>query len=596
MRHLCPSALGYLLLAYASGAHGADSYDPADNQLAIAAVLIGGATYSDMVITVGDVSSGPVGNSPNGSVDSYNPMNRLLSVPSVMINGSLSYNYLGTVANLVSIGSVSGADTYDPSSGRLTIASVSVDDSAIYTDVVVSVGAVISIAGGMPAQTRDSYSSAANTLTIPGMEMGGSVYTNVTMTVGNVLSVGGTQTAGSSAVLYSFRGSPAIYGGSTTDGTNPDVSLIQGSDGNLYGTTRYGGSHDAGTVFRVTPGGMETVLYSFTGNAGIPPGTDGANPVGGLVRATDGTLYGTAYYGGTYGGGFLYAITPDGVASIPYSFGSSSTDGLEPSALIEGSDGMLYGSTQYGGTNGAGTVFRVTPGGSETVLHSFTGSLEAGIAGLGTDGANPSLQFQGSDGNFYGVTAWGGNKGAGIVFRIAPDGTETILYSFTGCLVGALDGCFPNSLIQGTDGDFYGTTQYGGGNGSGTVFRITPTGTETILYAFTGNANPSSGPIVGTPDGGSPQSLIQGTDGNFYGTTLFGGTYDQGTVFQITPGGVETVIHVFSGSGGLAGSNDGAMPSVLIQGADGNLYGTTYAGGTLDFGSLFRLTTVAPAP
>jgi uncharacterized repeat protein (TIGR03803 family) len=278
-------------------------------------------------------------------------------------------------------------------------------------------------------------------------------------------------------------------------------SLIQATDGNLYGTTEFGGSF--GTVFKITPSGTLTTLYTFTG------GTDGGNPVAGLVQGTDGNFYGTALGGGASancsgGCGTVFRITSGGTLTTLHSF--DMTDGFRPyGALIQATNGDFYGTTYFGGastncSNGCGTVFRITPGGTFTTLHSF--AL--------TDGAHPFVGgdlLQAANGNLYGTTNDGGatssdcSSGCGTVFKITLAGTLTTLHSFA-----FTDGGFPGGLVQATDGNLYGTTQ--AGSGLGTIFKITPGGTLTTLHSFD------------LTDGDCPSAgLVQATDGNFYGTT-----------------------------------------------------------------------------
>jgi uncharacterized repeat protein (TIGR03803 family) len=316
--------------------------------------------------------------------------------------------------------------------------------------------------------------------------------------------------------LHSFAGPP-------TDGEFPNAGLVQGSDGNFYGTTENGGTNSSGgNVFRISPSGTYTNLHSFVGSP-----TDGDFPAAGLVQGSDGNFYGTTENGGTstncgsvYGCGTVFRISPSGNYTNLYSFGSSPTDGFNPRAgLVQGSDGNFYGTTLNGGTNDDGTVFRISPSGSYTNLYSFGSSP--------TDGINPFAGVvQGSDGYFYGTTQFGGT-GDGTVFRISPSGSYTNLYSFAGY---PTDGAEPEAgLVQGSDGNFYGTTFAGGTNGDGTVFRISPSGNYTNLYSFVGPPNDGRYPYAG---------LVQGSDGNFYGTTLEGGQYNlppgDGTVFKLT--------------------------------------------------------------
>jgi uncharacterized repeat protein (TIGR03803 family) len=354
--------------------------------------------------------------------------------------------------------------------------------------------------------------------------------------------------------LNSFAGS---------DGLDPYARLVQGSDGNFYGTAQGGGANDAGTVFKITPSGTLTTLYSF----GVG---DGKSPYGWLVQGSDGNFYGTTSAGGAHNSGTVFKITPGGTLTTLHTFNLS--DGTSPSAgLVQGSNGNFYGTTVAGGANHEGTVFKITPSGTLTTLYSF------GVS----DGKNPfGWLVQGSDGNFYGTTEGGGGAtDAGTVFKITPSGTLTTLYSFD-----VSDGANPFAgLVQGSDGNFYGTTVAGGANnGDGTVFKITPSGTLTILHSF----NLSDGAY---PYGG----LVQGSDGNFYGTTYFGGGSSNcadgcGTVFKITPSGTLTTLYSFAGS-------DGKNPyGGLVQGSDGNFYGTTTGGGANDAGTVFRLGVVRP--
>jgi uncharacterized repeat protein (TIGR03803 family) len=369
--------------------------------------------------------------------------------------------------------------------------------------------------------------------------------------------------------LYSFTGG-------NNDGYGPN-GLVQGSTGNFYGTTVAGGAYTGqdgdtlGTVFQISPNGVLTNLYSFTG------GSDGGWPYAGLVQGTDGNFYGTTTgYETDSGMGAVFKINSNGALTILYSF-TGGIDGANPSAaLVQGSDGYFYGTTYNGGTNdvkygGDGTVFKISPNGALTNLYSFGWN----------DGANPEAALvQGSDGYFYGTTSYGGTSGGyGTVFRINPNGALTSLYSFTG----TNDGEYPNGLVQGSDGYFYGTTQWGGtGGGNGTVFRISTNGLLTILYLFTGGndgANPSA-------------ALVEGTDGYFYGATEGGGTNYSGTVFKISPNGALTSLYSFTGG------NDGATPLAgLVQGSDGSFYGTTSHGGQGDdAGTVFRLTISPERP
>ena len=343
------------------------------------------------------------------------------------------------------------------------------------------------------------------------------------------------------------------FAGASSDGADPYHILIQAGDGNFYGSTLSGGSSNGGSIYEITPSGTESLFYSFAGM-----------PWAGLMQGSDGNFYGTTASGGTSGHGTVFKLTPGGTGTVLYSFPAGSSEPY--CGLIQGSDGNFYGTTGANGTSDDGTVFKITPGGTESVLHVFPKT--------GTDGEIPYAGLiQGSDGNFYGTTYFGGSHGFGTVFKVTPGGTEAVLYSFAG----GSDGEHPYAgVIQGSDGNFYGTTYQGGTSGYGTVFKVTPGGTETVLYSFAG----------GSSDGANPEAgLTQGSDGNFYGNTYLGGADNLGTVFELTPGGTETVLHAFAG-----GVSDGANPSAnLVQSSDGTLYGSTGAGGTGGDGTFFEV-------
>jgi uncharacterized repeat protein (TIGR03803 family) len=380
----------------------------------------------------------------------------------------------------------------------------------------------------------------------------------------------GAMIAASSMVLVAPTAASAqtlttLHAFERSDGVNPQAGLLQASDGNFYGTTLYGTGFRTGTIFRMTPVGNLTTLYAFCTLSICP---DGKFPNAGLIHGSDGNFYGTAMEGGQHGFGTIFKITPGGSLTTVHSF--EGRDGNRPSAaLFQGSDGNFYGTTYLGGTYGWGTIFKMTPAGVLTTLHSFHLF----------DGAEPfAALIQASDGNFYGTTQTGGPI-YGSVFKMTPRGTLTTLHSF--CLrSGCEDGQSPlAALVQASDGNFYGTTFAGGAFGWGTVFRIAPDGTFTTLHSF------------GQTDGAFPAAaLIQATDGNLYGTTENGGTRAVGTIFRITLSGVLTTLSDFYGVG------NGTMPSApLIQAADESFYGTTTAGGDSTYctggcGTVFRLS------
>jgi uncharacterized repeat protein (TIGR03803 family) len=304
-----------------------------------------------------------------------------------------------------------------------------------------------------------------------------------------------------------------------TDGADPYAGLVQAANGDLYGTTVEGGADYHGTVFKITPGGTLTTLYSFCSQTNC---TDGFYPFGGLVQAANGDFYGTTQYAGANGGGTAFKITPGGTLTTLYSFCSQTncTDGGGPYAgLVQAANGDFYGTT----SNGYGTVFKITPGGTLTTLYSFCSQSFC------TDGTEPYARLvQAANGNFYGTTRSGGAKNRGTVFEITPTGTLATLHRFNGT-----DGATPYAwLVQAADGNLYGTASSGGAIGHGTVFKITPSGTLTTLYSFC-----SQGVYPNCTDGAAPDAgLVQDTNGDFYGTTSAGGLGGGGTVFRLSVG------------------------------------------------------------
>ena len=370
-------------------------------------------------------------------------------------------------------------------------------------------------------------------------------------------------------VLYSFPGG--------RHGNTPAGGLVEDSKGRFYGTTVDGGLLSAcggfgcGVVYKVSPTGVESVLQRFTG------GADGANPRGDLVRSASGNLYGTKQFGGSgnlcyEGCGTVFEVTPLGAVTVLYSFTGLKDGGNSAAGLIKDANGNLYGTTVNGGGFGWGAVFKITPAGKETVLHSFSG---------GTDGASPYAGLiMDANGNIYGTTS-GTQSGYGDVngnvFKLTPTGTETVLYTFSG----GADGANPVAgLVEDANGNLYGTTEYGGdlslcsGFGCGVAFEITAAGTYTVLHRF-GAGTDGRLPLAG---------LVVDAAGNLYGTTNLGGTSFSGTVFEITPSGTESLLYSFTGG------VDGAFPFAgLLRDAKGNLYGTTFGGGALGNGTVFKL-------
>jgi uncharacterized repeat protein (TIGR03803 family) len=424
---------------------------------------------------------------------------------------------------------------------------------------------------------------------------------------GNITNVQVACTAnlGTLTTLYSFCQN-ADDNGNCLDGADPS-GVVQGQDGNFYGTTVYGGGNvGQGTIFQYTSQPSLNGLWNFCQT----DCSDGSYPEA-LVQGSDGMFYGTTVSGGAHSNGVIFqmyqqsgtwTLTPLwSFCSQTYANGNC-TDGTDggyqfDAPLVQGSDGAFYGTKAAGGANqsdqcydgGCGTVFKIAEQNGTwnlTTLYSFCATTNC------ADGLVPEAGLvQGADGNFYGTTFGSphGSGGVGTVFEITPTGTLTTLYTFcsqTNCT----DGANPAAgLVQATDGNFYGTTYNGGASNSGTVFKITPTGALTTLYSFCSLTN--------CTDGANPAAgLMQASDGNFYGTTLLGGngygtvyggqgaissTPYVGTVFRITPAGELTKLYSFcSVTSGDEDCFDGEIPDVrLIQATDGLFYGTTESGG-----------------
>jgi uncharacterized repeat protein (TIGR03803 family) len=368
---------------------------------------------------------------------------------------------------------------------------------------------------------------------------------------------------------------PCAHGGVTlttlvsfagTNGANPGAGLVQGKDGNFYGTTVVGGTNGFGSLFQLTSSGTFATLISFDRT------NNGANPGATLVQGSDDALYGTTEAGSTNNNGTIFKVTTGGALTTLVSF--NGTNGALPHApLMLGQDGKFYGTTELGGTNQDGTAFQMLTNGTLTSLASFdhNHSGSSPCAGL----------VQAADGNFYGAALLGGTNSHGAMFRLATNGTLTTLYSFTG----GGDGANPFAgLTQGADGMLYGTTLNGGTNGYGTVFKMATNGTFTQLMSFGGT------------NGANPQAaLLLASDGNFYGTTKSGGAFTNqfgsgcGTVFKLTTNGTLTTLASFNGT-------NGTHPLGLVQTLDGGFYGTTADGGTNGYGTVFRFNIAAPPP
>jgi uncharacterized repeat protein (TIGR03803 family) len=364
------------------------------------------------------------------------------------------------------------------------------------------------------------------------------------------------------------------------DGSLPSSSLVQGAEGNFYGTTKVGGTTASdsdpgdGTAFKMTPTGQITILHNF-GDGSVS--NDGIYPSAALTLGPDGNFYGTTTESSDGNAGDVFQMTPAGNITILYEFSDLGGDGNNPnSPLVLGANGTFYGTTETGGTAGSGTVYGVTPSGLETILHNF------GDGTTTNDGVGPISLLLGTDGNFYGVTVNGGTAGNGTVFQLSAVGFETVLHSFgDGSVVD--DGAQPSGLLLGADNNLHGTTSFGGSpsTNGGTVFEITNSGALTVDYMF----DQASDQYTSQPLGG----LIQAVDGNFYGGT-------PSALYSMTPGGMLTVLHVFGASTTPDGYYSLAAP---VQGTDGSLYGLTSQGGSTSElesggGIAYKLAVVQP--
>jgi uncharacterized repeat protein (TIGR03803 family) len=396
-----------------------------------------------------------------------------------------------------------------------------------------------------------------------------------------------------------------LAGFDVTNGSVPLAPLVQAANGNLYGTTdQFRSATGYGSVFEITTSGTVTSLYSFCPLG--PPCADGYGPAAGLVQASNGDLYGTTEFGGsTEGGkinpfGTVFKISPSGALTTLDSLGVENASAPEPTAgLVQATNGDLYGTTTGGGANGVGTVFKVTPAGKLTTIYSFCAAADC------SDGFGPVAGLiQATNGDLYGTTTGGGayrgfQINGGTVFKITTGGELTTLYSFC-AQDNCTDGLNPiGPLVQAANGNFYGTTVYGGANssciaGCGTIFEITPTGVLTTLYSFCSQPGCADG-----EPGGDPTALIQGIDGNLYGTTANGGNYNNGdspcflsygcgTIFRITTSGTLTTLYELCSQNGCA---DGYTPQAgLVQDTNGTFYGTTSSGGSVAAGTIFSLS------
>lgn len=334
----------------------------------------------------------------------------------------------------------------------------------------------------------------------------------------------------------------------------------------LLGTTQLGGAHNAGTLFLFNPDTRKVqVIHSFRQD-----GMDGFAPTGGLTDTHYRAVLGTTAYGGTSYSGALYRVSVDGKYQVLHSFRGAPFDGMQPeSAPVAQASGSFVGTTSFGGVDNAGTIYKLGADGKVTLMHSFAGP----------DGSIPQFGLTvGPDGLLYGTTNAGGANDAGTIYKVRANGTVQTLYSFDP----ATSGTNPRKLVLGKDGHFYGVASAAGSGGGGTAFRVSQNGVLTVLHSF----------APGSAEGDAPNGLTQGANGMYYGTTANFGSDQLGSVFQMTPAGVVTVLHRFV-AGSQPGPCDGTQAlAAPIELGNGDLWGTTSLGGvcgSAGYGTIYKL-------
>src|SRR5215469_10586993 len=362
--------------------------------------------------------------------------------------------------------------------------------------------------------------------------------------------------------LYSYT-----IGAGANAGIGFPQIMSQGRDGNLYSTISNGGTHNVGSMYMMTTAGTPTTVYSF---CSLTSCADGQYPFGGVTLGFDGNFYGTTQSGGSKGAGSVFKITPTGTLTTLWNFGNGTDESVPLFTTVLGKDNNMYGVSlgQYVGQSGA--FFKVT---------TSTGVFKALKDFAYANGATPNLPIPGTDGNFYGTTQGGGDPTChcGVVYKATATGAITVLHKFKGY---PNDGYWPHgTLVQGNDGNFYGTTYQGGAHNQGTVFKITPAGIFTLVYSFYYGGGTSFDPV-------NPQAgLTLGPDGNFYGVGAGGGTKAAGAIFKITPAGSETVLYNFCA---VACSDGFGAATPLVLHTDGKFYGNTN-GNSLGGSVFYRL-------
>jgi uncharacterized repeat protein (TIGR03803 family) len=353
------------------------------------------------------------------------------------------------------------------------------------------------------------------------------------------------------------------------NGWEPYASVVQGTDGNFYGAGTNGIGGGGGNLFRMTPSGEITSIYQFCSQ---PNCADGASVQSAPVLGTDGNLYGVTAVGGNGScgsGGVFFKLTMDAQITVLYTFAATCTDGATPNGIILASDGNFYGTTLSGGKDYNGTIFKITPSGVYTQLYLFCSKAKC------TDGSTPLYPpVEGNDGNFYGTANSGGSTGGGVIYKITPAGQYSVIYNSCNLENGACpNGGYPYAIAKDAAGNFVGTACCGSDGGYGVIFEITPDGKYSLLHTF----GPSTGAF-----GWAGSQMILASDGNLYGTFIGGGSGSwaprvRGAIYKVTAQGAFAPLYAFCQCGHGTGFNP--IDSVF-QATDGNFYGTTAFGGT----------------
>jgi uncharacterized repeat protein (TIGR03803 family) len=524
----------------------------------------GASTYGGTAFSITTSGTETVLHSFGGSGDGAYPTAGLTSVSGtyygVTSGGGASND--GTVFSITASGteavlhSFSNSDGGGPNAGMTNVGGTLYGttagggedgDGTVFSITTAGVETVLHSFAGYPS---DGRYPAGDLISVNGTLYGTTVYGGTAYTNGGTVF---SLTPPPESVLYSFSGSP--------DGQNPYAGIVLAPNGTLFGTTPAGGAYNLGTIYSIKQG-TESVRQSFY------TGSDGATPYGGLIDGTK-KLYGTTAVGGVYNAGTAFSMTPSGIETVLHSFGGGSADGTTPLASLLNGTSTVYGTTQSGGANNAGTIFAISKStGRETLLHSFGG-------GSG-DGAGPEyaklVTLSGTNGTMYGTTRAGGAHNEGTVYSIKPSGAETVIHSFGS---GSGEGTNPYAGVIAVNGTLYGTTLNGGAYGQGTVYSITTgsSSVETVLHSFGG----------GSGEGASPYGGLLDVNGTLYGTTSSGGANGQGTVYSITTYGTYAVLWSFGGQ------SDGATPRSSLIKINDYLYGTTTQGGTHGDGTVFKL-------